>query len=382
MAFASNTETVLFNFQGGAYGKYPVSFVRDASGNIYGTLNIGGSSTCNANCGVVYKLSPNANGQMTETIIHTFTNGDDGAQPTDVLMDANGNLFVAAYAGGIKGAGAIVELSPLAGGSWSTRVLYDFAGGIDGNNPRLTFIDAQGNLYGYFRSGQVFELSRSSYGKWVKKFLYLFDTSSGSFGLPWAIDASGNVYGIAIFGGNTNCSDGCGIVFELSPASGGWTETVLYNFAGTPDGSRPQKMIPDGKGNFFGITEQGGGGTNCTVGCGTLFELSPSSGGYTETVLHSFNEVLDGYSPQDLHFDSAGNLYVASLGGGVGGKGVVLEFTLGSDGIWEYTTLYSFAGANGGGLPYQIALDSSGDVYGIAGEGGTKSDGVLFELLP
>jgi hypothetical protein len=379
---AQDTETILFNFQGGSFGKYPVAFALDASGNIYGTLQVGGYPGCNADCGLVYKLSPNANGQMTETILHTFTSKSDGDQPTYLLMDAKGNLFVSAYSGGDKGLGAIVELSPIAGGSWSTKVLYDFTGGIDGDHPNLTFMDSQGNLYGNFRSGQVFELSRNSSGKWMKKFLYLFNTSSGDFGMPWAVDASGNVYGTAFFGGNTNCSEGCGIVFELSPVSGGgWTETTLYNFSGAPDGAYPEKMIPDGNGNFFGFTEQGGSGTKCARGCGTLFELSPSSTGYTESVLHDFNEELDGYSPEDLLMDSAGNLYVSTLGG-VAGEGLVLKFTLASDGIWQYTTLHSFAGGTGGGDPYQLAIDSSGNVYGIAGYGGAKSNGLLYELSP
>jgi hypothetical protein len=60
----------------------------------------------------------------------------------------------------------------------------------------------------------------------------------------------------------------------------------------------------------------------------------------------------------------------------------VLEFTLGSDGIWEYTTLYSFAGGNGGGEIYTIALDQFGNIFGIGGQGGSKGEGVVFELSP
>jgi hypothetical protein len=178
------------------------------------------------------------------------------------------------------------------------------------------------------------------------------------------------------------------VVFELSPNSGGkWSESVLYNFTGAPDGGGPEALIPDGAGNMFGVTYLGGAGTNsdCTEigGCGTLFELSPnSSGGYTETVLHSFNDGLDGNSPTAPVMDSSGNIYIAMIHGGVTDAGNVLEFTLGSDGIWHYTTLRSFAGGPGGGGPEEILLDSSGDVFGEAYFGGTKNYGVLFELLP
>jgi len=206
------------------------------------------------------------------------------------------------------------------------------------------------------------------------------------------MDANGNIFGSAEFGGNPACNDGCGVVFELTPNSNGtWTESVLYTFAGAPgDGAFPGPLTPDGKGNIFGTTAYGGDGTNSVcletnpVGCGTLFELSPSSGGgYTETVLHDYNSVLDGNNPGGpLLIDGGGNLYVASAFGGVGSAGVVLEFTLGTDGIWQYTTLHSFANGNGGGLPSVLLLDSSDNVYGETYLGGSKGDGVVFELSP
>jgi hypothetical protein len=393
--WAADTEKVLFNVQGGAYGNAPYSMVRDTNGNIYGAFFEGGSSCpYTTGCGVVYKLSPNTNGQLSESIIHTFTGGDDGSGPISLLMDPNGNLFVATLDGGSKkcvdGCGAIIELSPLPGGGWNTTVLYDFQGDFDGQHPMISAMDTQGNIYGAFtKAGQVFELTRNSNRTWTKKFLYLFNTVSAYVPTPWAVDVNGNVYGTAWYGGDSNCleyEDECGAIFELSPNSDGtWSATLLHSFTGT-DGARPVMIIPDANGNFFGLTQTGGTGTSCTLsystGCGTLFELSPSSTDYTLSVLHDFNKTLDGYEPYYLVMDQNENLYVAADVGGVGGKGVVLEFTLGSDGIWEYSTLHSFAGGLGGSYPDALQLDSSGNVYGIAGAGGTKNYGVIFELSP
>src|SRR5882672_5476205 len=86
-ANAIDTEKVLLNFQGGAYGYAPWNIVRDAAGTIYGTLGTSPSKTCALFCGVVYKLTPTANG-YTETIIHTFTGGADGETPDGMVMDA------------------------------------------------------------------------------------------------------------------------------------------------------------------------------------------------------------------------------------------------------------------------------------------------------
>jgi uncharacterized repeat protein (TIGR03803 family) len=219
-------------------------------------------------------------------------------------------------------------------------------------------------------------------------------------------DSQGNLYGTTQFGGGSGCSAsgpgaepgspkliGCGIVFELTPTiSGGWTETVLYHFctlANCSDGSRPfAGLIADGKGNLYGTTSAGGG-SGCSAmgpgGCGTVFELTPASGGgWTETVLRAFtNSPSDGALPlAGLIADSQGNLYGTTSAGGANGYGTVFELTPG--GI--ETVLYNFcfvANCNNGVYPQAgLLADSKGNLYGTTLEGGTSGYGTVFELSP
>src|ERR1035441_2292976 len=96
-------------------------------------------------------------------------------------------------------------------------------------------------------------------------------------------DNAGNLYGTASGGG----SNGYGVAFKLTPDGATWTETVLYNFAGGTDGANPQNgLIVDSAGNFYGTTQAGG-----AYGGGTVFELSPSGGGWTEQVIYSIAQI-------------------------------------------------------------------------------------------
>ncbi len=113
----------------------------------------------------------------------------------------------------------------------------------------------------------------------------------------------GNLYGTALDGGlqpSLNCFFGCGTVFELSPSSGGgWTFQVIYSFTGAADGAVPGgDLVVDNLGNVYGTAQSGGTvNSNCSKGCGTVFELSPSgSSSWTLTTLHSFTW-SDGANP-------------------------------------------------------------------------------------
>ncbi len=153
--------------------------------------------------------------------------------------------------------------------------------------------DADGNLYGSgsnsgdAHAGCIFKLS-PSVGEWRETVLYAFSGSDGS--APYGalvFDTSGNLYGTTVSGG---AYDG-GVAFELSPsADGEWTESVLYSFGSGDDARGPQcSLIFDGRGNLYGTTKNGG-----PHDVGTVFRLSPSQGGWAETILYSFSSGING----------------------------------------------------------------------------------------
>jgi uncharacterized repeat protein (TIGR03803 family) len=198
------------------------------------------------------------------------------------------------------------------------------------------------------------------------------------------LDALGNIYGTTNFGGSTNCTAGCGVVFELTPASGGWSETVLYSFTGGADGRQPYaRLLFDTPGSLYGTTLQGGNiNTVCSSGCGTVFELTPTSTGWTESVLYAFAGGADGPSPYDgLVFDPAGKLYGSTNAGGAYGAGTIFRLTRAAGGSWKEIVLHHFGEGHRGKNPYgALLVDAAGNLYGTAYQGGGHGYGVVFEL--
>ncbi len=124
------------------------------------------------------------------------------------------------------------------------------------------------------------------------------------------LDSAGDLYGTASAGGTGCGTVGCGIVFELKRTQGGWKEEVLYRFAGGSDGENPQAgVIFDAAGNLYGTTFRGG---NSEYPSGTVFKLTPDSkGGWKESIIYTFDfNGNAGFNPaSDLAFDAEGNLY-------------------------------------------------------------------------
>jgi uncharacterized repeat protein (TIGR03803 family) len=187
-------------------------------------------------------------------------------------------------------------------------------------------------------------------------------------------DSGGNLLGTTLSGG----SAASGTVYKLSPDG---TETVLYNFGGTTgDGWEPQLGLTiDKQGNFYGVTEAGG-----AYGKGSVFKISPDG---TETILHSFGATSsDGTYPYGpVVLDKKGNIYGSTnLGGeyadacGFGAEGCGTVFRIGSDG--KESILHSFNANTDGYFPYGIAIDEQGNLYGTTSEGGSASEGIVYEL--
>jgi uncharacterized repeat protein (TIGR03803 family) len=334
------TETVLYSFTGGIDGGQPwagLSF--DNKGALYGATVKGGD----ADAGVVFKLTPPAAGQTqwTEAVLYGFTGGEgNNPQAVDLIFDGDGALYGTTTFGGSSNLGAVFKLTPPVGGQtqWTETVLFSFTDGTDGANPFAGLIfDAGGALYGTtYRGGTsnlgaVFKLTPPAAGQtqWTETVLYSF-TGRNDGGLPafgsLIFDQNGALYGATIRGGPANA----GTVFKLTPPANGqtrWSETVLYGFTDA-DGKSPQAagLIFDQKGALFGTTIFGG-----TSNRGAVFKLTPPAAGrtrWTETVLHKFTGRRDGAHPlSGLTFDKKGALYGTTNLGGASNWGTVFKLT-------------------------------------------------------
>lgn len=397
-------ESVVWNFTGGADGQNPTyGVIAGASGQLYGTISEGPYSPLKSN-GVVFELALSQK-QWQETTLTNFPYSDGSGPQSALIADAAGALYGTASYGGSYGYGTVFKLTNSALG-WQETTLYNFTTGAPQginsySNPSSLIFDSAGNLYGETETGgssdygMVFELSPTASGQWTEKTLFNFTNATGIFPFGGLVlDSAGNLYGTTEEGGliQNGCRFGCGTVFKLSPQQGSWSEATLYNFAGgSRDGATPLAgVIFDQAGNLYGTASTGGiDGAACSSGCGTVFKLSPSSGGtWTESVLYEFTDANgDGGSPQaGVVFDQGGNLYGTTFRGGSFdqvcgylGCGTVFELSPKS-GAWSETILYSFRGEDALGPAASVTFDQAGNLYGTA-LGGTLGDyGTVFEL--
>jgi uncharacterized repeat protein (TIGR03803 family) len=384
---SAQTESVLFSFV-----DEPPYFppVMGPGGVLYGSLV----------SGQVYQLAPTTGNTWTEAIIGSHLPDSELGPP--MAIDQDGNLYGTSNA---SGGGTVFELSPSLGG-WTTTILHSFSlGGADGIYPEgAVILDSAGNIYGTTAygggssvcqfgfvlngCGTVFELSPAVGGGWSEKILHRFVSSDEGldgevpYG-PLVMDAEGNLYGTTLDGGY-----GWGVAYELTPADGAWKEKILHRFSyfnsGT-DGKAPSAGLAlDASGNLFGTT--GGGGV---FGRGTAFELSPTAnGGWQEKVIHNFGNGING-SPSiegdGLLVDSADNLYGTTANGGTYGRGSVFQLSPSSSGSWTEKILHSFEGTKGsdGDTPYTgLVFGPSGTLYGVTYYGGTNNQGTVFEVVP
>jgi uncharacterized repeat protein (TIGR03803 family) len=330
-------------------------------------------------------------------VLYTFQGGASGQNPSAPLaIDSSGNMYGVA---GNSGDGTnIFELSPGPGGTWNYQVIYQFSSRVFSVSGLI--FDSGGNLYGtaYFGGtydeGTAFKLTPSSSGTWTATTLYNFGAPGDGANPegPLVFGASGALYGTTYYGGTFNN----GTVFELVPqADGSWAETILYNFAGVPDGAWPAgPLVFDAAGNLYGTTVSGGNYqlSQCYLnysGCGTVYELAPQSDGtWKETVLHNFigcclNNNHDGQNPYNgVIFGPEGKLYGTTQNGGGCNPGCGIAFVVGLEKKgWTESRLAKFGTGDGNGdVPSGgLSLDSNGDLWGTTVFGGDQN-GTIFEL--
>ena len=378
----AQTFNVLHNFNG-LDGRQPYAGVTvDGGGNLYGTAYDGGTGA-----GTVYKLTHHGSG-WTLDVLSSFAGG--GANPyAGVIFGPNGTLYgTTSKSSADGGNGTVFNLSPLPSVcktslcDWSEDVLYGFTGAPHdgyGPGPGDVSFDQAGNIYGVTYSGGngygvVYQLTPAG-GSWTENVLHLFAYGDGAY--PYSrmiLDNAGNVYGTTWGGGAT--ADGT--VFELTPSGSGWTSTVLYSFQSASDGGNPYAgVIFDSSGNLYGATSSGG-----TGGGGTVFKLTPSNGSWTYSVIYSFAGTNDCGPQNSLVMDAAGNLYGTTYCDGADSLGNVFKLTASGEG-WSYTSLHDFSGGNDGEIPFcSVAFDSSGNIYGTTVTGGTQGVGTIWEITP
>jgi uncharacterized repeat protein (TIGR03803 family) len=381
--------TVLHLFNGKPDGAEPIAGVSmDAAGNLYGTTYYGGAN----GDGLVYKLAHSGSGWILRPL-YSFAKGQGagGYAPVGgVAIGRDGNLYGAATSGGQHDAGTVYKLSPPASVCksflcpWTETPLYQFTGGADGGNPESALVfDSAGNLYGTAAdggtgNGVVFKLTHSASG-WIESVLFSFAGSPDGANPSSAVtfDGNGNLYGTTLDGGA-----GFGTVYQLTPSGSGWAEKVLYAFQNSNDGAIPYAGIAlDPDGNLYGATFFDG-----AYGGGAVFELMPSNGNWSFSVIYS-PDVEEGGAAGTLARSSNGTLYGTLFsGGGQGcsGYGCGSVFQLApSNGGWVYTSLYNLLndGDDGGNPEGGLILDSAGNLYGTT-TGDLGGDGSVFEITP
>ncbi len=375
----SQTYKVLHNFTAkGADGATPYGGpIFDQFGNLVGTTYLGGYW----GSGSVYKLSLKGD-SWTYSSLYSLKGLTDGAGPAfgSLAIGPKGSLFATTEGGGYLG--TAFEVCPGSNCKSRETVVHSFGHGTDGIEPigGLAF-DAAGNFYGttllggVLGNGTVFEGTWSGTA-WITGQIYDFGASSTDAVNAVAgvtIDAQGNLYGTTSFGGTS----GVGAIYKLTPSSTGWSESILYNFQGLDDGQNPVGgVILDSAGNIYGTTFDGG-----VNGGGTVYELSPSNGSWNFKTIYSF---VGGYGGpyNKLTMDATGNLYGTANSDGAYGFGSVFKLAPGSGG-WTYTDLYDFTNGSDGGEPYgAVAVDKNGNVFGTAVTGGGDGQGVIFEITP
>ena len=343
-------------------------------------------------------IMPVAAHSQTFQTLYSFTGAPNGAEPfqSDLIL-VNGALLGTTGIGGTFNAGAVFKYTSMG----QESVLYSFSGGADGNQPSSGLVrDSKGNLYGttFFGGntncvltssepagcGTVYKLDSTGHFSVV----YTFQgQSDGAWPQGLVIDASGNLYGAAFYGGNLNCpllpGIGCGVVFKIS-ATG--TFSTIYAFQGGADGGVPEGFLTLHGSAVYGATQGGGLTADCNgFGCGVVFAVSTATG--LEKPLYAFTGGTDGSGPvSQFLFDKNGNLYGTTFSGGNsacsnnGTSGCGVIFQLSPTG--RETVIHTFEGApNDAANPtWGLTADASANLYGTTIYGGSNNLGTIFEL--
>jgi len=407
---AAQGEKLLYSFTGAPDGATPIAgLAADKDANLYGaTLSGGNTSYVGSGCGTIFELKRTGN-SFTESVIRSFgwdpphRNFDGCAPQGTPVVDRAGNVYGTTGLGGAYLGGTLFVLSPNPSGGWTEKILWNFGGVTNGEQDgkvpisRLTF-DSAGNLYsttfdggGAVNSltcGMVFEMSPSSAG-WNETVLHSFPCEnfprSGWYPAGGVtFDNAGNLYGATTNGGQyAYCQSGCGTIFKLEKAAG-WKEQQLYAYTGLSDGAYPNgDLIFDQAGHIYGTTYQGPGNTG-----GDVFELADTGTGWKQEVLYSFTDAADGWVPAAGLAAWNGHYYGTAAYGQSSaacfpGCGSIFAVTPSANG-WIETVVHVFQGppTDGANPRSSVIVDPAGRLYGTTEAGGVNNLGAVFEVTP
>ena len=361
----------------------------------------------NLGCGTVFALTTDVRGKLTILqVLHTFSfnvsGSGDGDLPGGLTFDGvTDNLYGTTQVGGDAicngglGCGTIYMLKgPLLGGARPKEVILHTFEGTDGIGPygRLLIDDHSGTIYGTTYGGgdsghgAIFRLApNSKRTKWAFTLLYSFAGSpDGAYpAAPLAMDSRGNLYATTKLGGSArNSRRERGTAYELS--SDRHTESVLFDFRDDLTGQYPTTgLTVDATGTLYGANA---GTCRKNAPCANVFALVPSLNGWIEQILHTFTDE-DGSLPggDALAMDSTGDLFGTTFFGGSGENGAVYEMKRNGN-AFTFTPLSDFCSQGGscpdGEQPFGVSLDPSGNLYGTTVEGGAGGLGEVFMLAP
>jgi uncharacterized repeat protein (TIGR03803 family) len=368
--------TVLHSFTGSKASAHPYAgLIQGSHGSFFGTTANGGP----VGFGTVFQMSPSGR-HFTER--HGFTGTPtDGATPyAGVIQDSDGTLYgttagTILQGGSVVSRGSVFRMAP--DGSGFTQ-LHNFTDTPDGDEPHAGLIQGlDGLLYGTTlqggsaHGGTVFRLAPDGSGYTI---LHSFtgaptDGQNPNAGLIQGLD--GTLYGTTQFGGTNSA----GTIFRLAPDGSGFI--LLHSFTGNPPdaGAHPDAgLIQGSDGTFYGTT------VDSYIGGGTVFKLAPDGSGFT--LLHNFQGVGDGSRPRAaLLLGCDGTLYGTTEGGGSLDFGTVFQVAPDGSG---FTLLHGFSGRpTDGAVPYGgLIQDSDCTLYGTTVAGGAVGRGTVFKMAP
>ncbi|MGB8519163.1 MAG: choice-of-anchor tandem repeat GloVer-containing protein [Candidatus Tumulicola sp.] len=354
----------------------------------------------NTGCGIVYRLVPKTGTTTYKLdVLHTFKggSGDGAASLATLFMDKSGDLYGTTFYGGQYDEGTLFKLHPKPAGGYTETIVHSFGSGQDGAYPVTGVIEVNGILYGTTLGGGTYSLDicKASGGSpnGTCGTVYRVNPATGaervlhSFGngndgaSPWAslLNVGGTLYGTTDLGG-APAQHLCGTVFSIG--TDGSNERVVHPFYNDPDGCNPFASLSAVNGTLYGTTCCGGGNF-CPNTCnGTLFSVDLSTG--KEQVLHKFGQGQDGAEPVDPVVNVHGVLYGTTDIGGTGdcdtnGCGTVFSYAP-SPTSPAYAVVHYFNGSNEGGQPTAALLYSQGSFYGTTSFGGKKGFGAADQL--